>query len=66
MDSSAFMRDSHQKCAVARGLEGAKDDDIVIFSDVDEIPNPEAVKRFWRILTAEKSMLWRSGIFTVI
>ena len=31
MDTSAFMRDSHQKCAVARGLEGAKDDDIVIF-----------------------------------
>ena len=45
MDTSAFMRDSHQKCAVARGLEGAKDDDIVIFSDVDEIPNPEAVKK---------------------
>ena len=22
MDTSAFMRDSHQKCAVARGLEG--------------------------------------------
>lgn len=44
MDTSAFLRDSHQKCAVARGLVGAKDDDIVIFSDVDEIPNPEAVK----------------------
>lgn len=44
MDTSAFLRDSHQKCAVARGLAGAKDDDIVIFSDVDEIPNPEAVK----------------------
>ena len=26
-------------------MEGAKDDDIVIFSDVDEIPNPEAVKK---------------------
>lgn len=45
MDTNAFMRDSHQKCAVARGLAGAKDDDVVIFSDVDEIPNPEAVKR---------------------
>lgn len=44
MDTSAFMRDSHQKCAVARGLEGADDDDVIIFSDVDEIPNPEAVK----------------------
>lgn len=45
MDVSAFMRDSHQKCAVARGLVGARPEDIVIFSDVDEIPNPEAVKR---------------------
>ncbi|MDO4293868.1 MAG: glycosyl transferase GT17 family protein [Eubacteriales bacterium] len=45
MDVSAFLRDSHQKCAVARGLAGAKDEDIVIFSDVDEIPNPEAVKK---------------------
>ena len=44
MDVSAFLRDSHQKCAVARGLAGAKDDDVVIFSDVDEIPSPEAVK----------------------
>lgn len=45
MDCNAFTRDSHQKCAVARGLTDAGDDDIVIFSDVDEIPNPEAVKR---------------------
>ena len=44
MDVSAFVRDSHQKCAVARGLKDAKDDDIVIFSDVDEIPNPVVVR----------------------
>lgn len=43
-DTNAFMRDGHQKRAVARGLEGAQPDDVVIFSDVDEIPNPEAVK----------------------
>jgi len=43
-DTNAFMRDSHQKQAVARGLVGAKDDDVIIFSDVDEIPNPEAVR----------------------
>lgn len=44
MDCSTFVRDSHQKCAVARGLKDAKPDDIIIFSDVDEIPNPEAIK----------------------
>lgn len=44
MDCNAFMRDHHQKCAVARGLKDCKPDDIVIFSDVDEIPNPETLK----------------------
>lgn len=45
MDCNAFMRDHHQKCAVARGLSGCKADDIIIFSDVDEIPNPETLKQ---------------------
>ena len=45
MDCNAFMRDHHQKCAVARGLEGCRPEDIVIFSDVDEIPNPETLKK---------------------
>lgn len=44
MDCDAFTRDHHQKCAVARGLSGCKPEDIVIFSDVDEIPNPETLK----------------------
>lgn len=44
MDCDAFTRDHHQKCAVARGLLGCKPEDIVIFSDVDEIPNPETLK----------------------
>lgn len=45
MDTTPFLRDSHQKCAVARGLMNAEKDDIVIFSDVDEIPNPVVVKQ---------------------
>lgn len=45
MDVSAFLRDSHQKCAVARALDGARPEDVILFSDVDEIPNPEAVKQ---------------------
>lgn len=38
-------RDTFQKNAVGRGLSGCKDDDIVIFSDLDEIPNPEKIKQ---------------------
>ncbi len=37
-------RDTFQKNAVGRGLKDCKDDDIVIFSDLDEIPNPEKIK----------------------
>ena len=44
MDCDAFARDHHQKCAVIRGLADAKPDDIVIFSDVDEIPNPDTLR----------------------
>lgn len=44
MDCNAFIRDHHQKCAVARGLKDCKPDDIVIFSDVDEIPNPDTLR----------------------
>ena len=37
-------RDTFQKNAVGRGLKGCMDDDIIIFSDLDEIPNPMKVK----------------------
>lgn len=38
------VRDTFQKSAVGRGLANCTDDDIVIFSDLDEIPNPEKIK----------------------
>lgn len=36
-------RDYYQKNSMIRGLKDAKDDDIIIFSDLDEIPNPEKI-----------------------
>lgn len=36
-------RDTFQKNAVGRGLQGCQDEDIIIFSDLDEIPNPTKV-----------------------
>ncbi|MGN1313731.1 MAG: glycosyl transferase GT17 family protein [Lachnospiraceae bacterium] len=38
------VRDTFQKNAVGRGLKDCKDEDIIIFSDLDEIPNPEKIK----------------------
>ena len=37
-------RDTFQKNAVGRGLSDCTDEDIIIYSDLDEIPNPEKIK----------------------
>lgn len=41
---STFVREGHQRSAIGRGLEEANPDDIVIVSDVDEIPKPELLE----------------------
>ena len=38
------VRDTFQKSAVGRGLKDCTDEDIIIFSDLDEIPNPVKVR----------------------
>ena len=43
---TAWHYESHQRNAIARGLHGAKSDDVIIVSDIDKIPNPDAIKRY--------------------
>ena len=43
-EGDTHKRDTFQKNAVGRGLLDCKDDDIIIFSDLDEIPNPSKVE----------------------
>lgn len=38
--------DDHQKEQILRGLKNAKPDDVIIVSDVDEIPRPELVLEY--------------------
>ena len=40
-----YGRDFFQKESVRRALVNCQDDDIILFSDADEIPNPELVKK---------------------
>jgi hypothetical protein len=40
MPSGDWQREAHQRDAIARGLDGLKDSDLVLISDLDEIPNP--------------------------
>jgi hypothetical protein len=41
----AWQREFHQRDALMRGCSDLRDDDIVLFSDVDEIPSREAVAK---------------------
>ena len=41
--TTTHERDKFQKNQLIRGLTDCKPDDIIIFSDVDEIPNPKAL-----------------------
>lgn len=40
-----YGRDFYQKECVRRGLFNCGDEDIILFSDCDEIPNPEIIKQ---------------------
>lgn len=44
--SGPFEMEIHQRNAIARGLKNCKSDDVVIISDLDEIPNPKKIKEF--------------------
>lgn len=45
MTQPHYGRDFYQKECIKRGMEYANDEDILIFSDLDEIPNPEIIAR---------------------
>ena len=44
--NDAWANEKHQRNALARGLDKASDNDIVIISDLDENPNADAIKRY--------------------
>ena len=41
-----YLRENFQRNAITRGLTKAENDDIVIISDLDEIPNPKKIESF--------------------
>jgi beta-1,4-mannosyl-glycoprotein beta-1,4-N-acetylglucosaminyltransferase len=57
-DANPWCRENHQRNCITRGLVDAKDDDVVLISDVDEIPNVNIIKMFidHNILTASVHM----------
>ncbi len=41
-----YIRENHQRNSISRGLKNAKEDDKIIISDLDEIPNPDSINSF--------------------
>lgn len=41
----SWMRENWQRNALVRGLKGALPDDLILVSDLDEIPSPESVEK---------------------
>jgi len=40
------LRDQHQRNSLARGYKNSSDDDLIMISDIDEIPDPNKIKIF--------------------
>ena len=41
-----YLRENYQRNSILKGLSNSKDEDIIIISDLDEIPNPEVFSNF--------------------
>lgn len=60
---NTHVRDTFQKSAVGRGLRNCKEDDIIIFSDLDEIPNPEKIKEILQNFQEDKIYHFAQRLF---
>jgi len=40
------LRDQHQRNAISRGYKNCNDNDLIMISDIDEIPNPNKIGEF--------------------
>ena len=41
-----YIRENFQRNCISRGLENSNEEDLIIISDLDEIPNPKVIKNF--------------------
>ena len=45
-NGNKWQLENYQRDCIMRGLKDAADDDVVMISDLDEIPNPEMIKNY--------------------
>jgi beta-1,4-mannosyl-glycoprotein beta-1,4-N-acetylglucosaminyltransferase len=59
----AYGRDFYQKECVRRGLLNCSDDDIILVSDLDEIPNPEILKNINEIIDKSQYFMFNQTTY---
>ncbi|MDE7267549.1 MAG: glycosyl transferase GT17 family protein [Lachnospiraceae bacterium] len=62
-EGDTHYRDTFQKNAVTRGLKGCTDEDVIIFSDLDEIPNPDKIREILRNFQEDKIYHFAQRLF---
>lgn len=62
-EGDTHYRDTFQKNAVTRGLKGCTDEDVIIFSDLDEIPNPDKIREILRNFREDKIYHFAQRLF---
>lgn len=62
-EGDTHVRDTYQKNQGTKGLVDCKDDDIIIFSDLDEIPNPEVVREIASNMQQDKIYHFAQRLF---
>ena len=62
-EGDTHARDTFQKNAVTRGLKDCTDEDIIIFSDLDEIPNPDKIQEILQNFQEDKIYHFAQRLF---
>lgn len=62
-EGDTHYRDTFQKNAVTRGLKDCTDEDVIIFSDLDEIPNPDKIREILRNFQEDKIYHFAQRLF---
>jgi len=62
-EGGTHERDTFQKNAVTRGLKECTDEDIILFSDLDEIPNPDKIREILQNFQEDKIYHFAQRLF---
>jgi beta-1,4-mannosyl-glycoprotein beta-1,4-N-acetylglucosaminyltransferase len=56
-----WARENYQRNCIARGLRNCDSSDVVLISDLDEIPRPEAIQHYLKLAPARNERMLQMG-----